>query len=167
MKNFIFSCFLSAFVIISCQQTVWADKSPQPMPNCALLLANQSANIQLKEHLGKVLYVDFWASWCGPCVKSFAFLNQLNDEFKPQGLDIIGVNLDENFSEAQAFLDKYPANFTIATDQTQQCATEFHVKAMPSSYLIDKKGNIRHVHLGFRADEASKINALIRQLLAE
>ncbi|MBZ4202400.1 MAG: TlpA family protein disulfide reductase [Methylovulum sp.] len=167
MKNFIFSCFFSALIVMSGQQMLWAEEITQPMPNCDLLLANKSANIHLKEHLGKVLYVDFWASWCGPCVKSFVFLNQLNTELKPQGLEIIGINLDENFSEAQTFLDKYPANFTIATDQAQQCATAFNVKAMPSSYLIDKKGNIRHVHLGFRADETAKINALIHQLLAE
>lgn len=123
--------------------------------------------LPLKSQPGKVLYIDFWASWCGPCAKSFPFLNDLNQELKANGLEIMGVNLDENSEDAKDFLAKYPANFTILGDVAEQCAKQFDVKAMPSSYLVDKKGIVRAVHLGFKADEAETIKNLVIELLAE
>ncbi|MDP2901619.1 MAG: TlpA disulfide reductase family protein, partial [Methylovulum sp.] len=137
------------------------------LPDCLLASAKESTRYNLKQYQGKVLYVDFWASWCGPCAKSFPFLNQLNHGLKARGLQVIGINLDENPDDAQAFLAKYPADFIVATGDNQQCATDFGVKAMPSSYLVDRKGHIRHIHLGFRAGEARELETLVEQLLVE
>lgn len=148
-------------------QTLSAAEQGDAMPDCALTSAGDVTRYNLKQYQGKVLYVDFWASWCGPCAKSFPFLNHLDHEFKERGLQIIGINLDENPGDADAFLAKYPASFKIAADVNQQCAMDFGVKAMPSSYLIDRKGRIRHIHLGFRAGEAEALNVLVEQLLAE
>ena len=136
-------------------------------PDCTLTAAGDATNYSLKQFQGKVLYVDFWASWCGPCAKSFPYLNNLNQQFKERGLQVIGVNLDEKPADAQDFLSQYPADFMIASGATQQCAMDFGVKAMPSSYLVDRKGRIRHIHLGFKAGEAEQLTALIEQLLAE
>ena len=148
-------------------QTLTAAEQGDAMPDCTLSAAGSDTRYNLKSLQGKVLYVDFWASWCGPCAKSFPFLNNLDHEFKERGLQIIGINLDEKSNDAQDFLAQYPANFKIATDGNQQCAQDFSVKAMPSSYLIDRKGHIRHIHLGFKAGEAEQLTALIEQLLAE
>ena len=82
-------------------------------------------------------------------------------------MQVIGVNLDQAPEDAKTFLAKYPANFTVAADANEKCAKDFDVKAMPSSYLIDRNGVIRHVHLGFRDGEAEELRVLAEQLLAE
>jgi thiol-disulfide isomerase/thioredoxin len=136
-------------------------------PECSLTGIGDAAPYDTKQFQGKVVYVDFWASWCGPCAKSFPFLNQLHAELKDKGLQIIGVNLDENPEDAKAFLGKYPAGFAVAADIDEQCARKFDVKAMPSSYLVDRNGVVRHVHLGFRTGEAGDVRKLVEQVLAE
>lgn len=137
-------------------------------PNCALTPLGDKQRYDMRQFHGKVLYVDFWASWCGPCAQSFPFLNDLDREFRDQGLQVLGINLDEIPSEAQNFLVRHPANFTVAADvDAQQCAQDFGVKAMPSSYLIDRNGIIRHEHLGFRPGESEQLRILVKQLLAE
>jgi peroxiredoxin len=137
------------------------------IPDCQLKNFSDAKALSLKQGQGKVQYIDFWASWCGPCAKSFPFLNTLHAEFKEHGLQITAINLDENIQDAKDFLAKYPANFTIASDKQEQCAKQFDVQGMPSSYLVDKKGVVRHIHLGFKAGEAEELKVLITQLLAE
>ncbi len=148
-------------------QTIVAAEAGGQVPDCALASMGDAQSYGLKQFRGKVLYVDFWSSWCGPCAQSFAFLNDLHRDLKDRGLQIIAVNLDEVPEDAKAFLAKHPANFTVAADANQQCAKDFAVKAMPSSYLVDRNGVIRHVHLGFRPEEAKEFRVLAEQLLAE
>ncbi len=158
--------FLCSVLASSTMQTIFAAGAGSEAPNCALVAIGDSQNYALKQFRGKVLYVDFWSSWCSPCAQSFAFLNALDHDFKNQGLQVIGVNLDEVPEDAKAFLAKHPANFTVVADANQQCAKDFDVKAMPSAYLVDRNGIIRYVHLGFRPDEAKEFRALAEQLLA-
>lgn len=139
----------------------------KPMPACSLSPIGESQLSDLNQYQGKVLYVDFWASWCGPCAKSFPFMNELHQQLKDQGLQIVGVNLDENVDDAKGFLSKYPASFTIMVDASKQCAKDFGVQAMPSSYIVDRKGIVHHVHLGFRPNEAKELRGLVEKLLAE
>jgi peroxiredoxin len=94
-------------------------------------------------------------------------MNNLEQEFKDKGLQILAVNMDENLTDAHDFLAKHPAKFTVLNDKDQQCAKAFEVKAMPSSYLIDRNGVIRYEHLGFRSGDAEELKTLIKQLLAE
>lgn len=136
-------------------------------PDCMLNALNNATRYDLQQFRGKVVYVDFWASWCAPCAKSFPFLNSVYKKYQPRGLQVLAINMDEQPELAKDFLSKYPAEFPIATDLVGQCAENFAVEAMPSSYLIDKKGIIRHVHFGFRPDEAEKLHGLLEQLLAE
>jgi thiol-disulfide isomerase/thioredoxin len=139
----------------------------QAMPSCTVSSIGETTTVTLNQYKGKVLYVDFWASWCGPCVKSFPFLNEMHGQLKDQGLQVIGINLDENADDAKAFLTKIPASFTVVTDASKQCAKDFEVKAMPSSYIVDRKGIVRHIHLGFRPGEANEIKELVGKLLSE
>jgi thiol-disulfide isomerase/thioredoxin len=162
----LFLLSLAALMLASIQ-TLLASEAGKAAPVCALSAVGDSKPYNLQQFQGKVLYVDFWASWCGPCAKSFPFLNNLNREFKGRGLQIIGINLDEKPDEAKSFLSKYPANFTVAADVGGECAKNFGVEAMPSSYLIDRNGVIRHIHLGFRTGEAEEIKAWVGRLLAE
>jgi thiol-disulfide isomerase/thioredoxin len=137
------------------------------MPPCQLSPIGESQSTDISQYKGKVLYVDFWASWCGPCAKSFPFLNEMHQQLKDQGLQIVGINLDENADDAKAFLAKYPASFDIKADVSKQCAKDFEVKAMPSSYIIDRNGKVHHVHLGFRPGEAKDLRVLVEKLLSE
>lgn len=136
------------------------------MPACTLSSLVGAKTEDLQHYKGQVVYVDFWASWCVPCAHSFPFLNELHHEFKDKGLQIVGINMDENAGDAKAFLAKTPAQFTIVADTSTQCAKDFDVKAMPSSYLIDRKGIVHHVHQGFRSEDIKELRALVENLLA-
>lgn len=142
-------------------------KTGAPAPNCKLTALDGAGGKALDQYKGKVVYVDFWASWCGPCAQSFPFMNQLHADLKSKGLEIIGVNLDEEPDEAKAFLARTPAKFTIMADASGQCPQEYGVKAMPSSYLVDRKGVVRQVHLGFKPSEAAQLREQVTTLLDE
>lgn len=144
-----------------------AAETASPAPDCALTPPGSEPAYGLQRLRGKVVYVDFWASWCGPCAQSFPFLNTLDRDYRDQGLHVVGVNLDENPAEAQEFLARHPARFSVATGSNVACAEAFGVKAMPSSYLVDRKGVVRHEHLGFRPGETGEIRELVQRLLAE
>lgn len=146
---------------------VFAEEVVKLAPACQLNAFDQTGPVDLPKLKGQVVYVDFWASWCGPCVESFPFMNKLHNNLKSEGLALLAVNLDEELADAKSFLDAHKADFTVVTDADQQCAKQFAVKAMPSSYLIDRKGMIREVHLGFRPGEAEAFEIKVKQLLAE
>lgn len=154
------------FALLPLSTTSALDKG-DALADCDLTSIGDNRLHPLRQFQGKVLYLDFWASWCAPCAKSFPFLNGLNSKLKDRGLQIIGINLDEDAEDAKRFLVDFPPNFTVVTDGNQQCAQNYDVKAMPSSYLIDRKGIIRHVQLGFRAGEGEELEQLMEQLLAE
>lgn len=156
---------VGACMLLLAAQTVLAVTVGDAAPGCALTTIDGGQKYDLSEFKGKVVYVDFWASWCGPCAKSFPFLNELDRQFKDRGLQIVGVNLDENREDAKAFLSSYPAGFTIAEDADSQCAKTFDVKAMPSSYIIDRNGIVHHVHLGLRPGETKDLLAMVEKLL--
>ncbi len=139
----------------------------KPMPACMLAPFDGGQPYDLQKFKGKVVYIDFWASWCGSCAKSFPFLNTMHEAFKDKGLQIVGVNLDEDSKAAGTFLSNSPAQFVVAADISKQCATNFAVEAMPSTFLIDKQGMIRYMHLGFRDGETKDIEEKVAQLLAE
>ncbi|WP_347989384.1 TlpA disulfide reductase family protein [Methylomonas sp. AM2-LC] len=136
-------------------------------PNCALSSLDVSERYDLQRFKGKVVYVDFWASWCGPCVQSFPYMNTLDKELKEKGLQVLGVNLDENSEDAKQFVSQTPPEFMVAADDNGACAKEFGVKAMPSTFLVDRKGVIREIHYGFRPGEAKEFRSKVEQLLAE
>lgn len=135
-------------------------------PPCDLKNIADGTALQLAKP-GKVVYVDFWASWCGPCGQSMPFLNEMHEQLKSQDFEVIGVNLDENRPDADAFLEKHPVKFTIAVNANGECPGAFGVQAMPSSYLIDRQGKIRHIQLGFHASESTEIRQKVERLLAE
>jgi len=105
---------------------------------------------------GKVVIVDFWASWCGPCQESFPVMNALQKKYGPQGLVIIAVNMDENVSDKDDFLKEHKADFTVVRDAKQLLAEKVEVATMPSSFVIDKEGKVRFAHKGFHGAETQK-----------
>lgn len=114
----------------------------------------------------RLLYLDFWASWCGPCRQSFPWMNQLHDRHLGAGLRVVGINLDAKADDAQAFLRQIPARFAIAYDPAGGSAKAFGVKAMPSSYLLRPDRSVLWVHRGFRPEERDELERRIAAALA-
>ena len=139
----------------------------QPAPTCNLGSLSDTRQYDLKQFKGKVVYVDFWASWCGPCAQSIPFMNTLHHDLEVKGLQVIAINMDEKPEDALFFLKNKPAEFIVATDTNGQCAKSFDVQAMPSTYLIDRKGNIHLIHFGYRSDEADEFRFKVEALLKE
>jgi thiol-disulfide isomerase/thioredoxin len=116
---------------------------------------------------GKVVLVDFWASWCGPCLQSFPWMNGLHARHADDGLVIVAVNLDQDRALADAFLKKVPPQFRVEYDQAGQLAKAFGVEAMPTSFLIGRDGTVRARHAGFRDKQREGREQEIVQLLQE
>ncbi|BAJ01960.1 TlpA family protein disulfide reductase [Shewanella violacea] len=127
----------------------------------------EGESYSLSQYSGQVIYVDFWASWCGPCRKSFPWMNQMHHKYAAQGLKIIAINLDNDLSHARQFLSQISADFTIAYDPNTQVAGEFDILGMPTSYLFDRKGQLVATHVGFfsehKADYESEIVHYLKQ----
>lgn len=119
----------------------------------------------LEKHKGEVIYVDFWASWCGPCRKSFPWMNKIEAEYKQQGFSVISVNLDANKDLAAKFLKETPADFTVIYDPKGKIAKHFKIQGMPSSMLIGRDGKIKSRHTGFFTKKISLYQQEIQQLL--
>ena len=115
---------------------------------------------------GKVVYVDFWASWCGPCKQSFPFMNDLQAKYRAQGFEIVAINLDAKREDADKFLSAVPAQFNVAFDTKGESAKRFEVKGMPSSYLIGRDGKVFAAHKGFKEEDRKELEARIAQALA-
>lgn len=130
-------------------------------------LPTGNGELSLEEHKGKVIYLDFWASWCSPCRKSFPWMNELQKRYGDQGFTVIAVNLDKKSELAAQFLTEHPAIFPVAYDAKGESAEQYKVQAMPSSYLIDRDLTIHTRHLGFRDQDKAKIESAIEQLLAK
>lgn len=124
-----------------------------------------NGELKLSQLQGKLVYLDFWASWCAPCRKSFPWMNTIQDKYADQGLVVVAVNLDKDRDLVKQFLAKYPAHFTVAYDPSGDSAAAFKVKGMPSSYLIDRNGEIRLSHIGFREKDREELEAGIRDAL--
>jgi len=120
-------------------------------------LAGQHKQIKLSDYRGKVVYLDFWASWCQPCRNSFAWMNKMQSLYGDKGFKVIAINLDESRKDANKFLQQIPANFEVAFDPRGNTAENYQVKAMPSSYIIDKHGNVIHANLGFHDKDEKKM----------
>ena len=114
---------------------------------------------------GRVVYVDFWASWCVPCRQSMPVLDALARRHGPRGFSVVGVNKDASATDAQRFLRRVPVGFALASDADDAVAKAFGVKAMPSGYLVDREGVVRRVHRGFDAATAATLEREIEELL--
>ena len=116
---------------------------------------------------GRVVYVDFWASWCAPCRRSFPWMNELQARYAKDGLAIVGINVDKRREDAERFLRDTPASFPVVYDAKGGTPAAYDVKGMPSSYLIDRSGNVAAVGEGFHDERRDDIEARIRALLAQ
>ena len=152
---------------VACLAPVAARAVDVGAPAPAFALPDAAAKtVSLAALKGRVVYVDFWASWCGPCRKSFPWMNAMQQKYGAQGFTVIGVNVDKRRGDADRFLAQVPAQFTTVFDASGTTPTTYDVKAMPSSVLIDAAGNVALVEEGFRDERRDALEARIRALLA-
>lgn len=129
--------------------------------------AADDGTLDLEQFKGQVVVVDFWASWCVPCRRSFPWLNRMHETYRDDGLVIIGVNLDMERSEAERFLEEFPPKFRIHFDESKELAQQFDVVGMPSSYVIGRDGEIVNRHFGFKVKKQDEYEAAIVAALNE
>ncbi|MGW8228852.1 MAG: TlpA family protein disulfide reductase [Gammaproteobacteria bacterium] len=135
----------------------------EPAPNFELPTKTDPISLQSLE--GQVVYLDFWASWCKPCRKSFPWMNAMQAKYQTKGLQVVAVNVDSDSEQVKRFLSKYPAEFVVAYDPQGKIASRYQVKGMPSAYLIDRQGNIHSSHIGFRDEDKAAVETQINHLL--
>lgn len=123
-------------------------------------------SLHLERYRGKVVYLDFWASWCSPCRQSFPWMNAMQAKYQDQGLVILAVNVDENTKDAAAFLQAVPANFTIVYDPQGKLAEAYQVPGMPTTVVIDRQGKIKEKRVGFHVVDESHYEDNLANLLS-
>jgi cytochrome c biogenesis protein CcmG, thiol:disulfide interchange protein DsbE len=139
------------------------------MSICLVLVipVHAAASLDLTGFRGRVVYIDFWASWCAPCRQSFPWMETMNSTYEAQGLEIVAVNLDRDRADADRFLNQFHPTFNVRFDPKGDLATFYKVQGMPSSVLIDRHGVARFTHVGFRPVDGAIYEAQLRELLAE
>jgi thiol-disulfide isomerase/thioredoxin len=151
MKLKSFHLFLIALLVQG--SSVWAVEAGKPLPDLGLA--------EVQKTKGQYIYIDYWASWCGPCRQSFPWMNALQAKLGPKGLKVVAVNVDAKRADADKFLTHTPAQFTIAFDPLGDSAKKLAIKTMPTSMLVSPEGKVLFVHSGFRAEETGQLEAKI------
>lgn len=140
---------------------------PGDAPPAIGMVDQHGDKVDLNGLKGKVVLIDFWASWCRPCKKEMPVLEQLHAKYADQGLVIVGVNIDRSKKKMTSFLEDEPVSFRIVHDRKLVVASRYEPPGMPSSYFVARDGKIRHVHAGFEKKDAPEIEERIKLLLAE
>ncbi|MBC6906481.1 TlpA family protein disulfide reductase [Saccharophagus sp. K07] len=137
-----------------------------PAPDFTLT-ALDGSKVKLSDLKGQVVMLNFWASWCGPCRQEMPLLNDIYASYKKAGFVLLGINVDEIVDDAKDFMNKTPVNFPVLLDSDGKVAGLYKNQAMPSSYFIDRKGNLVHLHQGYKPGEEAEYKKVIKKLLAE
>jgi thiol-disulfide isomerase/thioredoxin len=123
--------------------------------------------ISLDQYKGQVVMINFWASWCGPCRQEMPLLQQMYSKYKPMGFTMLGVNVEPDSKLAAGFLEKTPVTFPILFDVKSEVSKLYQVAGMPSTAIVDRKGNLRWVHRGYKPGDENEYQNQIRALLRE
>jgi len=131
------------------------------------LKSNSGKNLKLSEYRGRVVMINFWATWCGPCREEMPLLNRIQGQYRKAGLILLGVNIDGRTDAAQAMVKNLGISFPILFDTNKRVSRLYDVNAMPSTLLIDRDGKVRYIHLGYRPGYESRYESQVRELLKQ
>ncbi len=156
----------TAMALVLMAGTAFAGDAGGPAPSFTLAaLSGQQA--ALSQYKGQVVMVNFWATWCGPCQQEMPLLDQMYKKYKPAGFTLIGVNVDKEGPAVKDLMARKPVSFPVLLDPANQVSKAYHVDEMPSSVLIDRKGEIRYIHRGYRPGDENEYQDRIRLLIRE
>ena len=158
---------MSILITVSClsfSTTASAIKVKQTAPDFTLA-SNKGKNIRLNDLRGKVVMINFWATWCAPCRKELPLLNNLYNKYKNKGFVLLGVNIDEKSSLAKKMIKELKINFPVLFDKTQSTSESYDLQAMPSTFIIDKNGVVRFAHYGYKSGYEKKYEKDVKSLL--
>ncbi len=162
---------LPCLLALSVPVAVQAVESGETAPEFTLpaLRTTDGGDINLADFRGKVVYVDFWASWCPPCLVSIPLLNELRDKYVAEGkpFEVLAVNVDSDPEDGIEFLLDEPVNYVVVSDPEGKTPALYGVPGMPTSYLVDAEGRVRLVHEGFKRSDIDMIEAEVVKLLEE
>jgi len=155
-----------ALALSGAAMSVQADAINIPAPDFTLE-SRSGNNIRLEDHRGDVVMLNFWASWCGPCRQEMPLMDDIYSRYQDLGFTILAVNVDENRDEALRFLDKVPVNYPILYDPESSVSELYEVPAMPTTVMIDRDGNARYIHYGYKPGYEAEYETQIRELVRE
>lgn len=135
-------------------------------PAPELVARAEAGPLTLAEHRGRVVWLDFWASWCAPCRLAFPWMNAMQSRYGAHGLQVVAINLDTRAEPARRFLAESPASFLVGFDPAGDTARRYAIKAMPTSVLIGTDGRVLATHAGFRDADREPLEAAIRDAIA-
>ena len=141
------------------------DSAP-PAPEFRLA-SRAGGEISLSGLRGKVVMINFWASWCGPCRQEFPALDEMYRKYKPMGFAMVGINVESEKADAERFLGMRPVSFPILFDPDNRVSGSYGVSAMPTTVLVDRKGHIRWQHRAYKPGDEAEYIAQIRAMLRE
>jgi peroxiredoxin len=131
------------------------------------LKSKSGKNLKLSEQRGDVVMINFWASWCAPCRQEMPLLDEMYKKYKRLGFTIWGVNIEPDSSNAQRLLKDVPVSFPILFDTTNKVSKMYNVSAMPSTILVDRNGNMRFIHKGYKPGDENEYRRMAKNLLRE
>jgi peroxiredoxin len=155
-----------AAVLVLLTTMVTAGTAQAPAPDFTLK-SNSGENIRLSELRGEVVLINFWASWCGPCRQEMPILSELHDKYKAMGFTVLGVNVEENSSAARKLLKDMPVSFPVLFDNDSSVSKQYDVAAMPSTVLVDRNGDMRYLHKGYKPGLENTYVEQVRNLIRE
>ena len=157
---------IAGFLLIAMVPLAYALTGSGPATNFTLK-DEDGNNIRLSEYRGQVVLINFWASWCGPCRQEFPLLDDLHQKYQPMGFTVFGVNVEQDRKLADKVLREIPVNFPILFDDTNEVSKAYDVDAMPSTVLVDRNGEIRYMHRGYKPGYEDMYEKQIRSLIRE
>ncbi len=131
------------------------------------LAAKGGSTLSLAQYKGQVVMLNFWASWCGPCRQEMPLLENIYKKYNKMGFTLIGVNVEPDSKAADDWLKQTPVSFPVIYDKESQVSKAYDVSGMPSTVIIDRKGNIRELHRGYKPGDENGYLDVIRTLVRE
>lgn len=124
-------------------------------------------NLNLAEQRGNIILINFWASWCGPCRKEMPVLQKLQDKYQDLGVQVWGINVEQENQAGKDFLADLSLSFPIFFDPTNTLSKTYQVEAMPTTVIIDRDGHVRYVYKGYKEGYEKKYAKAIKTLIRE
>jgi len=157
---------LASLIAVTVPNPVLAAELGKTAPDFTLK-SLEGKNLKLSEMTGNVVLINFWATWCGPCREEMPLLNVLHNKYEPLGFTVLGVNVEEDLKGAQGFLKNFPVDFPVLLDNTNQVSRQFKVVAMPTTVVVDRDGNMRYLHQGYKSGDEAKYRKMVKTLVRE